>query len=134
MTQMYVYKLVYTCTYIYIHTYIYIYICIYIDIETRIYICMLIHVCIYIFIYTFMCMCAYIRFYFYRWSCRSSRKAWRRPIGCLIFLGHCVDHFPQKRPIISGSFAKNEGILWVVEGILWVFATLHIHIYIHDFK
>jgi len=29
---------------------------------------------------------------------------WRTPIGCLIF----IDHFPQKSPIISGSFAKDD--------------------------
>jgi len=33
-----------------------------------------------------------------------STTGWRRPIGCLLFIGH----FPQKSPIIRSSFAKND--------------------------
>jgi len=38
------------------------------------------------------------------WLVHICRRGWRRPTGCIIFIGH----FPQKSPIICGSFAEND--------------------------
>jgi len=53
----------------------------------------------------FVCVSVSVNFYLcLLLPVSASATGWRRPIGCLIFIGH----FLQKRPMISGSFAERD--------------------------
>ena len=61
-------------------------------------------------IHSCMCMHPYMCWLIHSCMCMHetthscAHTEWRRPLGCLIFIGHV----PQKSPILSGSFAKRD--------------------------
>jgi len=120
-TPTYIYIYIYIHIYIYIYMiymYLYIYIYIYMH-QTELcllltllqststwctcicicaHTCMYVYVCMYMYIFTHTPLCIHTLIH------RKPTASTWRPTGCLIFIGH----FPQKNPIINGSFAEND--------------------------
>jgi len=121
---------IYIYIYIYIHIppegsspsmLLYMYISVYTYVHTYIYIC--IHIFIHVYIQTYVYIYASLQSHAYG-------TGWRRPIGCLIFVGH----FRKKSPIIIGSFAENDMQLKASHGLAPPCTSIYIimNSYIND--
>ena len=67
-------------------------------------VCLCVCVCVVMCVCVCVCVCVCECVQYLNGLMLTAAIKWRGVRGCLIF----IDHFPQKSPIISGSFAKND--------------------------